>query len=148
MFDEIDFNNENNQPKNTDDLKVIYIERVGKDIDGKKIFHFLCGKDIENVWAEEWGEKPACNCKYLQPDERFYETVLELKSDIDFILGQENCCCSFQDVCDGCVAMAYENIDGYNEYPPLRIIIRYGETLDNVEEQLAKRDLTLHFISY
>lgn len=147
-IDEIDFNVEDKTTEDDDKLKVIYIVRVGEDTEGNKLFHFLCTKDVDNVWAEEWGEKPACNCRYLQPEEQYYETVLELKSDIDFILGQENCCCSYQDVCDGCVAMAYENIDGYEEYPPIRLIIHYGDYLDDVEEQLAKRDLTLHYIGF
>lgn len=148
MIEEIDFNVEDRPSDETEQLKVIYIVRVGEDTEGNRIFHFLCTKNIENVWAEEWGEKPACNCHFLQPDESNYETVLELKSDIDFILGQENCCCSYQDVCDGCVAMAYEDIDGYDEYPEIRLIFHYGESLDDIEQELAKRDLTLHYIGF
>lgn len=129
--------------ENGSELKIIYIMRIGEDAEGKKIFHFIFSNDIDNVWAEEWGEKPACNCRYLQPDEQYYNRIMELKSDIDFILGQENCCCSYQDVCDGCVSIAYENIDGYEEYPENRLIFRYGDTLEYIEEQLAKRDLLL-----
>lgn len=154
-FEEIDFTPqdeeilipepEDEEPEE-DKLKVIYIVRVGEDTEGNNIFHFLCSKDIDTVWNEEWGEKPACNCKYLQPDEMFYDTVLELKSNIDFILGQESCCCSYQDVCDGCIAMAYENIDGYEEYPPFRLIFKYGETVEHIEAELEKRELRIHYI--
>lgn len=148
MFEDLDFSENKETRSNDYNLKVVYIVRVGEDTEGKKMFHFLCAKDIEDVWCEEWGEKPACNCRHLQPEEKDYDDVLELKSDIDFILGQENCCCSYQDVCDGCVAMAYENIDGYEEYPSLRLVFHYGDTLDDISEQLAKRDLTLHYIGF
>lgn len=140
MIENIDFTSEN------DGLKVVYIVRVGETSDGEKIFHFLCSRDTDDIWCEEWGDKPACICKHLQPEGEL-DAVLELKSDVDFILGQENCCCSYQDVCDGCVAMAYENIDGYEEYPSVRLVFSYAEALEDVETELAKRDLTLHFVA-
>ena len=141
MIEDIDFTDNNN-----DELKVVYIDRVGKDVDGNNIYHFLCATDLDEVWCEEWGEKPACNCRNLQPDGQ-YEKVLELKTDVDFVLGQENCCCSYQDICDGCVAMAYENIDGYEEYPEMRFVFKYGESLYEIEKKLSKRDMFLRFIT-
>lgn len=137
MIDDIDFNVEDEK------LKVIYILPVGVDSEGKNIYNFLCTGDIDNVWMEEWGEKPACNCRFLQPNEGDYEKVYELKTDILFTLGQDSCCCSYQDVCDGCLAIAYENIDSYEEYPPLRLIFYYGQEIDEIKCELAKRDLIL-----
>ena len=139
MIDNIVFDSEDNG------LRVIYIDRVGKDIDGNNVFHFLCTYGVTEVWCEEWGDKPACNCRHLQPEGQF-DRVFEVKTDIDFVLGQENCCCSYQDVCDGCVAMAYENIDAYEEYPDFRLVFGYGDKLEEIEEKLSKREVIGRFV--
>ena len=139
MIEELDFN------PGDDELRVVYIDRVGKDVDGNNIFHFLCAFDISDVWCEEWSEKPACNCRHLQPEGQ-YDRVFEVKTTVDFVLGQENCCCSYQDICDGCVSMAYENIDTYEEYPDFRIDFNYGDLLCDIEDLLSKKDITGRFV--
>lgn len=144
MIEDIDFNTEENTVD--EKLKVIFVVRVGKTPDNQNIYHLLCKENIDEVWCEEWGEVPACACRHLQPEEGEYTVTVELKTDIDFVLGQENCCCSYQDVCDGCIAMAYENINGYEEYPSPRLIFYYGQELDDIEKELAKRDLVTKMI--
>jgi hypothetical protein len=147
MIDDIDFGiNETENETIEDDLKLIYISKVGIDTEGNNIYHFLATKDINDVWCEEWSEKPACNCRFLKPQENQYDAVFELKTPIVFVLGQESCCCSFQDVCDGCLALAYENIDTYEEYPSIRLIFYYGQDIGEIDCELGKRDLKLIYV--
>lgn len=129
------------------DLKVIYIHYVGTNSEGLNVYHFLVGENEEEVFGEEWGEKPACNCNNLMPEEEYYEYIKELKTNIVFDLAQKNCCFSMSDCRDGCVALASENIDTYEEYPePFRLVFRFGESLDEVETKLAKRDLRMKYV--
>ena len=45
-----------------------------------------------------------------------------------------------QHVVNGIVAVAFEDISDYDEYPePFRIVFKYGEDYDSVEEKLASR---------
>ena len=46
------------------------------------------------------------------------------------------------DVQDGILALAFENISGYEVYPePYRIILKYGETYSRVTEILNGREI-------
>lgn len=129
------------------DLKVIYVKYVGTDSDGMNVYHFLIDEDTSETWADGWDDKPSCNCGDLQPNSDMYEYVKELKTEINLDLAQDNCCFSMQDCRDHCVALAYENLDNAENYPENgRIVIHFGDSLDDVEAMLARRDLTMRFI--
>ena len=107
------------------EYKVVYIIYVGKDIDDKNIYQFILSNNPDDVFSEGWGEK----------------------TDMMLDLAQDNSCFSMQDARDNIVALAYENIDNYEEYPEEgRIVIHFGESIDEVEKKLAKRNLFLKFI--
>lgn len=128
-------------------LKVIYINYLGKDYDNKNIYQFLLSEDESEVWGEDWNEKPAANCRFLTPSEDMYEYVKELKTDIVLDLAQDNSCVSMQDVRDHVMCLAYENLDNAEEYPENgRIVIHFGDYLNDVEEMLGKRDLYMKYI--
>ena len=129
--------------------KIVYIAYIGTDIDGLNIYHFLLSTDIENTFSEGWSEKPSGNIAndILMIDENMYEYVKELKTIIKLELAQDNYCFSMQDCRDNIIALAYENIDDYETYPENgRIVIHFGDSLENVESILAKRDLFMKFI--
>lgn len=133
----------------TSEYKVVYIIYIGKDVDGKNVYQFLLSKDIDNVFSEGWGEKPSCNISnnILMIDEDMYEYVKELKTELTLDLAQDNSCFSMQDCRDSIVALAYENIDNYEEYPDDgRIVIHFGDYIDDVERKFAKRNIFLKFI--
>lgn len=128
-------------------LKVIYINYLGKDYDNKNIYQFLLSEDESEVWGEDWNEKPAANCRFLTPSEDMYEYVKELKTNIVLDLAQDNSCVSMQDVRDHVMCLAYENLDNAEEYPENgRIVIHFGDYLNDVEEMLGKRDLYMKYI--
>ena len=57
---------------------------------------------------------------------------------------QDNCCFGFQDCTDGVIALAWENMDDYDEYPEEgRIFFRFGETLEEVEDKLAIKNVLM-----
>ena len=55
-------------------------------------------------------------------------------------------CMSFMDVKDNIAALAYEDLSEAEEYPEPRIVILYGDPLDEVEEMLAKRNLIMKYV--
>lgn len=129
-----------------DNLKVVYILNVGKDRDGMNVYQFLLSEDEEDVMTEAWGEIPACNCQpeSLLIDESQYSHICTLKTTINFMLAQENCCFSMQDCKDGAYALGIEDISTYDEYPEEgRLIIGYGESLDTIREGFAARNIVL-----
>lgn len=141
-INDIDFND-------ADDLKVVYIIYMGKNSDGLNVYHFLLSKDCSETFMEDWSEKPSSNISNdrLLIDDSQYEYVKELKTDIILDLQQDNTCFSFQDCRDQIVALAYENLDDAEFYPePCRIVIHFGDDIDDVERMLAKRDMRMKFV--
>lgn len=135
--------------KDMSEYKVVFVLRIGQDADGLNIYHFLLSRDCEDTFAEGWAEKPSCNIRLenLMIEEEMYEYVKELRTDVNLDLAQENCCYSMQDCRDQIVALAYENLDEAEEYPePFRIVIHFGQPIDEVESMLMKRELKLRFV--
>ena len=133
----------------TSEYKVVYVQFVGKDADDLNIYQFLLSSNEEDIFAEGWGEKPASNVSnsILLIDADQYQYKKELKTELILDSAQDNTCFSMQDCRDNIVALAYENIDEYEEYPDDgRIVIHFGEPIDEVEKKFAKRDMYLKFV--
>ncbi len=133
----------------TSNLKVVYVLYIGKNSDGLNVYHFLLSEDCDNTFMEDWAEKPSSNIPndQLLIDETQYEYVKELKTNITLDLQQDNTCFSFQDCRDQIVAIAYENLDDAEFYPePLRIVIHFGDYIDDIERMFAQRDMRMRFV--
>ena len=132
-----------------DNLKVVFILYVGTDSEGMNIYHFMLSEDDSETFAEGWAEKPSCNenISSLMIDSSMYQYIKELKTTLILDLAQDNCCYSMQDCRDHIVALAYENLDNAEEYPePCRIVIHFGDYINDVEKMFAQRDLSLKYI--
>lgn len=128
-------------------LKVVYVLHVGKNVDNENIYHLLISEDSEKTWAEGWENKPACIMRYLTPEDDMYEYVAELKTTLVLDLAQDNCCFSMQDCRDNIIALASENLEEAEEYPEDgRIVIHFGDSIEEVEKMLAKRNITITYI--
>ena len=46
---------------------------------------------------------------------------------------------------DGVIAMAWENMEGYDEYPESRLHFSFGEEKQSVEDKLYEKDLVLNY---
>ena len=140
-------NEEDNMIDENNTLMVIYVLYVGKNTDDEYIYHLLISNDKEKTWAEGWENKPACVMRDLTPEDDMYEYIAELKTDLILDLAQDNCCFSMQDCRDNVVALASENLEEAEEYPEDgRIVIHFGDTVDEVEKMLAKRDILINYI--
>ncbi len=128
-------------------LKVVYVLYVGKNVDSENIYHLLISEDSEKTWAEGWENKPACIMRYLTPEDDMYEYVAELKTTLVLDLAQDNCCFSMQDCRDNIIALASENLEEAEEYPEDgRIVIHFGDLVEDIEKMLAKRNITITYI--
>jgi hypothetical protein len=79
-------------------------------------------------------------------DEEQYQYIVELKSDIKLDIARNCCCFTMQDCRDNIIALAYENLDDAEEYPEPRIIIHFGDLIDEVEQLFAQRDIILKYV--
>ena len=136
-----------NSPKNYDDIKDVYlcfIRLIGEENDGIYRYEFIFTDNIDEVWGEGFDQKPACLVNDLMVEEQYVTEVHIVKTKIKLDLIQNNCCFSISDCFDGICAIAWENLDGYEEYPEDgRIFFRFGESLDEVENKLAMKNILM-----
>lgn len=132
-----------------DNLFLVYVMHFGVNADGLNVYHLLFDKEPENTFTDAWAEKPACLTPndLMMPDTSQFEYVKEMRTTMKFDLAQDNCCFSMQDCRDHCIALASENLDTADEYPePFRIVLQFGEPMDEVERRLARRNILLSTI--
>lgn len=139
----------NHAPLHTDDLKVVYVHFVGQELSGSYVYHFLISEDTKDTWGEGWSELPAGNVRkeHMMIEDSMYSYIKELKSPVRLELAIDNGCFSMQDCRDNCIALAWEDLSEAEEYPEEgRIVVQFGELLDDFELLLARRDLFMTWI--
>jgi hypothetical protein len=127
-----------------EDVRLGFIRLIGEETDGYYRYEFIFTTNIDEFWGENFEYKPSCLVNNLMPYEKFITEIHIAKMKIKLDLIQNSCCFGFQDCTDGIIALAWENVDDYDEYPEEgRIFFRFGETLDDVENKLAVKNVLM-----
>ena len=125
-------------------MKLIYINRVGKGWEGNFIYEFLFSPKTDNVDGDDWDAVPASG-RPQPPNSEFVKTVGVLNTDIQFNLVQDSDTFAVWDAVDGIVALGWEDIDGYEQYPESRLWFSFGLDISEVNDKLYERDLVLDY---
>lgn len=128
-----------------DELFLIYINVVGKDWKGVNIYEFIFSDTTEDIDGEDWDAIPASG-RPLPPYEEYVKRVGRLTTDeykLDVIQNSDSF--SVWDSIDGVVALGWENMDDYDEYPEKRLAFHFGDKLEDVEAKLYAHDLILEY---
>ena len=132
---------------NDDDLKDVFlcfVRLIGEENDGYYRYEFIFTNNIDEVWGENFEYKPCSLVNGLIPSDEYITEIHIVKTKIKFDLIQDNSCFGMQDCMDGCVAIAYESLDEYEEYPEDgRLIFMFGESFDEVERKLAMKNILM-----
>ena len=121
-----------------------FIRLVGKENDGYYNYEFIFTDNINEVWGEDFNQKPACLVNNLMVSEEYVTEVHNVKTKIKFDLIQDNCCFSVSDCYDGIIALAWEDISQYDEYPEDgRLFFKFGEDIEEVDSKLAMKNILM-----
>lgn len=125
-------------------LYLAMVRRVGKNIDGQYRYEFIFTDNKEECWGDNFEVKPAGLCRNLELDDKYITKVITVNTDIKLDLVTECNCFSIQDAMDGIVAIAYENIDDYDEFPDNgRLVMHFGEKIEEVARKMAIKNILL-----
>lgn len=130
---------ENNEEK----VYLLFINLVGEENDGYYRYEFIFTDNPDEAFGEDFEYKPASLVNSLYPNDEYITEIHTIKTKIKLDLIQNNSCFGMQDAMDGIVALAYENIDSYEEYPDDRIILFYGDEYSEVENKLGLRGILI-----
>ena len=123
---------------NANQEQLCYVKFLGTDIDGLNIYEFLFTQSIDSFWGENFEIFPSCLCTELIPDEKEYDMVKTLKTELKLSLAQESCCTSYQDAIDGIIAIAYYI---FEDEPPL--VLNFGDSLESVISSLNAKKMQI-----
>ena len=128
----------------TEEVKLCFINLIGEESDGYYRYEFIFTDNIDEVWGENFDQKPACLVNDLKVSEEYVYEVHIVKMKIKLDLIQNNCCFGYQDCTDGIVSLGWENMDEYDSYPEEgRLYFMFGETIEEVEEKLAVKNVLM-----
>ena len=125
-------------------LFLIYVNEVGKTWEDQYIYEFLFSDTIKNVDGEDWDVYPAAG-NPEPPRQDLVKRVGKIVSDLKLSLVQQSDTFAVWDAIDGVIALAWEDVAEYDEYPEVRMHFKFGETEKSVMDKLYEKDIILEF---
>ena len=125
-------------------MKLVYINKVGQNWKGSFIYEFLFSDILKDIDGEGWDAYPASN-NPEPPAQKFIKKTGALIGDLKLQIVQESDSFAMWDAVDGIIALAWENLDGYDEYPEKRLFFSFGEDINSVESKLYEKDIILKY---
>lgn len=125
-------------------MLLAYIKPVCKNTDGTFEYDFFFTETPEYVWGQFWDvAKPASNGD-MTPDQTTYSEIYRVKTDLPLKTLQETTCHSMEYATYGILALGWIDIENLTEYPENgRMVMRFGETFEDIGIKLAKNNWTL-----
>lgn len=117
---------------------------IGENYEGKYFYEFIFSDTTKDVDGEDWDATPASG-RPVSPHDVFIKKVGRLESELVLDVVQNSDSFAVWDALDGVIALAWENLEGYEDYPKKRIVFKFGETIKSVEEKLYEKDLILDY---
>lgn len=125
--------------------QLMFVNMIGTYSDSYYVYELLFTTKIDEAWGEDWDVRPAGICGHISPNDDSYDLRKVFMSQIKLDLAKNSSCFSMQDCTDNIIPLAWENLDEAEEYPDNgRIILHFGETYDDVDDTLAKRNIFLN----
>jgi hypothetical protein len=125
---------------------LIFVNGLGPNYKGDNIYEFIFSDSIEEIWGEGWESKPS-NGYPVPPKLELIKKVGILKNDkIKLSLIQNSDFFSMIDALDDVIALAWEDDESEIDFNNnKRLVFRFGETQQNIEDKLYERDIVLNF---
>lgn len=120
-----------------DELKLVYVNPVGKNSAGYNEYEFLFSETPDVVWGENWEVQCPSVYSDLKPDPTTYSKVTRLTTNKEFFCAQQNSCFSMQDCIDGCIALMW-----FYDRNGDAVVFNFGESKDLVNRKLVENGVS------
>jgi hypothetical protein len=124
-------------------MYLIFINKIGRSWNDKYVYEFIFSDTVE-VDGDSWDEYPA-NGMPSPPSEEYIKRVGRMEKELNLDVIQNDEKFSVWDAVDGIIALAWENINDYEEYPDNRLFFKFGEDIKSVEDKLYEKDIVLDY---
>jgi hypothetical protein len=126
------------------ELFLIFINKIGEDWEGNIIYEFIFSDSTEEIDGDDWDVYPAAGMPSV-PSDTFIKQVGRIECELNLDVIQESDTFAVWDAVDGIVALGWENLDDYEQYPENRLYFSFGEPIKSVEDKLYEKDLILKY---
>lgn len=124
-----------------DKLKLVYVKPIANSLDKQNYeYDFLFSETPDVVWGIDWQDNAPVLCGDISPDPSTYNLVKRVKLKYELKVIQENSCYSMEYAINGSVALAWLDLDGFDEYPEHRLVFHFGDSFLKTESELFKVD--------
>jgi len=125
-------------------MKLVYINKIGRNWKGNYIYEFLFSDTLKDIDGEGWDSYPSSGNPEA-PEGKFIKETGLLNTILKLDLVQESDSFAMWDAVDGVVSMAWENMEGYEDYPEKRLFFSFGEDIKSVNDKLYEKDIVLNY---
>lgn len=126
------------------DLYLVFINKVGEDWEGNYIYEFIFSNTTKDIDGDDWDVYPASGIPSV-PNESFIKQVGRVETKLNLDVIQDSDTFAVWDAVDGIIALAWENLDEYEQYPEDRLYFSFGDPMKLVEDKLYEKDLILKY---
>lgn len=127
-----------------EDLYLIYVNILGNDWKSEINYEFIFSDTTDNIDGEDWDLYPASG-QPSPPRVDLIKSVGVLTSKLKLDTVQNSDTFAVWDAIDGVIALAWEDISDYEEYPEHRLWFKFGEPIKSVEDKLYEKDFVLEY---
>lgn len=126
------------------DLCLGFVRYVGTESHQINIYELLFTNFKNEFWGTNFEFMPAGICNGVEPDAKYVQKVVTIKTPIVFEVIQDSGCFSMQDALDGIVSIAWQSLSGLDVYPEDgRLYFMFGEPYEDVERKLAVKHILI-----
>lgn len=125
-----------------ENLFLVCINKIGINLDNEYEYELYFSDTIDIFDENEINYSPCGLKKINYNDYLVYQKIKIIETDIKLSLINDNMCFGYRHAIDGIIALGYEDINDYDEYPENgRLVLKYGMTIDEVIEKLNNKDI-------
>jgi hypothetical protein len=125
-------------------MNLVYINRIGQNWKGNYVYEFLFSDILEDIDGDGWDSYPSLG-NPEPPEDKFVKKSGSLTTTLKLDLVKDSESFAMWDAVDGIIALAWENMEGYDDYPEKRLFFSFGEPLSSVEDKLYEKDMVLKY---
>jgi len=125
-------------------LFLIYIHDRSQDYKGNYTYQFIFSDTTEDIDGEEWDTYPAGGNPH-PPYKKLIKQVGDISTGIRLTLAQHNEQFSMWDAMDKVMPLAWQNIEGLEDYPDERLVFHFGMPIKEVSDLLYANDINIKY---
>lgn len=125
-----------------EDLYLVHVKKIGLNLEGEYEYELYFSEDFTRYDKHEINYRPCGLNKTKYSDYFDYSCIKIINTTIKLSLIQDNMCFGYKHAVDGIIALGFEDINDYDEYPENgRLVLKYGKKLEEIEEILSNKDI-------